>query len=383
MAGLRIVWAWARSLSLSHPSTKIMSLPSFLAIFFAIYWLTKRNWSRRLDYSPTMSPDTVSSLFPDRPIRPLPKRRLRERLSPEVADSIKYPPSTVNAVPLFQYPPYTVKDESPPGTGPTSPTEQIRRHDPPRNYTPRRNGVGAGSGVGVDPTSRSSLVTRSSPEILNRTGGRSARSESRQANPQPPPSASSSVDGYESFENTNNKKKRKIPSAGDSTLNSAHALSPDTNSHSVQGGVPSMGELNGERPYHNGAGYAGPGSLGPNNTGMSGSGRGRLGRSRNGRSPLRALPDGNNTWAGRPPKGTPPHWAPSGTSKVFSFVLDILARVPIYPELPVASYGRRTSLFSSPSLPLPPTACVCAVCLIWAVAKLFASVGWFSVGLSL
>ena len=320
MASLRAVWSWVRNLNPSHLSTGIMNTPSLLAVFFAIYWLTKRNLSRRVDHSPTMSPDTVSSLFPDRPIRPLPKRRLRERLSPEVADSIKYPPSTLNAVPLFQYPPYTVKDDgSPPGTGPTSPTELSRRNDPPRNYTPRRNGVGGGLGVEIDPASRSTLVPRSSPEIFNRAGGRSARPESRQTNSQPPLSAASSVDGYESFENMSNKKKRKIPSAGDSALNSAHALNSDMDSRLAQGSLPSMGYLNGERPYHNGAAYAGSGSFASNNTGISGSGRGRLGRSRNGRSPLRALSDGNNTWAGRVPKGTSPHWASQGMSRFFYF----------------------------------------------------------------
>lgn len=270
-----------------------------------------------------MSPDTVSSLFPDRPIRPLPKRRLRERLSPEVANSIKYPPSTLNSVPLFQYPPYTVKDDaSPPGTGPTSPSELSRRNDPPRNYTPRRNGVGGALGLEIDPSSRSAPVSRSSPEIFHRAGGRSARPESRQTNFQPPPSAASSVDGYESFENMSNKKKRKIPSAGDSALNSAHALNTDMNSHLVQGSVHSMGDLNGERPYHNGAGYAGPGSLASNNNGISGSGRGRLGRSRNGRSPLRALSDGNNTWIGRPAKGNSPHWpSPGMLGFLFYFAL--------------------------------------------------------------
>ena len=77
----------------------------------AIYLLTRRSRWPTLDHSQIMSPDTVSSLFPERPIRPLPKRRLRERLSPEVADAIKYPASTLDNVPLFYYPPYTLKEE--------------------------------------------------------------------------------------------------------------------------------------------------------------------------------------------------------------------------------------------------------------------------------
>ena len=60
-----------------------------------------------------MSPESsaASNPFPERPIRPLPKRRLRERLSPEVAESIRYPPASQPTAPLFYYPPYTVKEE--------------------------------------------------------------------------------------------------------------------------------------------------------------------------------------------------------------------------------------------------------------------------------
>src|SRR4051794_7138445 len=40
----------------------------------------------------------------------LPKRRLRERLSPEAAESIQYPPAPRIVSPLFQYP-YTLRDD--------------------------------------------------------------------------------------------------------------------------------------------------------------------------------------------------------------------------------------------------------------------------------
>ncbi|KAK7420666.1 hypothetical protein QQX98_002661 [Neonectria punicea] len=260
-----------------------------------------------------MSPDTVSSLFPDRPIRPLPKRRLRERLSPEVADSIKYPPSTHENAPLFYYPPYTLKDEgSPPRAGSVSPVEQGRRNEPGRNYTPRRNGVGLSDGDEEEAALRSTLVTRSPPEILTRAARRPPRpDQARHPNPQPPPSTTSSIDGYDSFENTNNKKKRKIPSAGDPTLNGTHALNHEINSLAISARAQSPGsELNGDKSYSHTAGYPGSGTFMTNNQGISGPGRGRLGRSRNGRSPLRALSDGNNTWAGRTSKPAPPQWAP-------------------------------------------------------------------------
>ena len=111
--------------------------------FLAIHLLTRNLCFLCADHTPIMSPDTASSLFPDRPIRPLPKRRLREKLSPEIADTIKYPPSTHEATPLFYYPPYTLKDEgSPPRICSTSPTQQGPRTETGRNYTPRQNGLG-------------------------------------------------------------------------------------------------------------------------------------------------------------------------------------------------------------------------------------------------
>ncbi|KAH7157485.1 hypothetical protein B0J13DRAFT_170994 [Dactylonectria estremocensis] len=305
-------------IQISNPTLVVVMPPSsvFLTGFVgaAILYLLTR-WLRfsSADLSPIMSPDTVSSLFPDRPIRPLPKRRLRERLSPEVADTIKYPPLTHENSLLFYYPPCTPKDEgSPPRPGSASPAEPVRRNDPGRNYTPRRNGAGLSDGEEEENALRSTLVTRSPPEILTRAARRQSRpDQARHPNPQPPPpSVASSVDGYDSFENTNNKKKRKIPSAGDPTLNGTHALNNDASSLAISSGAQSPPtEVNGDRLYSQTAGYPGSGTFMTNSQGISGPGRGRLGRSRNGRSPLRALSDGNNTWAGRTSKTAPPQWA--------------------------------------------------------------------------
>lgn len=292
---------------------RAMSFPSLLVFLVAIYWLTKRNRARHVGHSSTMSPDTVSSLFPDRPIRPLPKRRLRERLSPEVADSIKYPPSLHQGpAPLIHYPPYTVRDDrsSPRAASGTPGTSQ--RFEPTRSYTPRRTGTGYRPGEEIEIPSRSSLVTRASPEILSRVSLQPTRSEHQPRpvfGPPPPPSATSSVDGYESFENTSNKKKRKIPSAADSALNFGHGLVADVDAQSLDSPGLSADELIDERYYHNTPGYYVASSLGSSAQGMSGSGRGRLGRVRNGRSPLRALPDGNNAWPTRAPKTGTPLWA--------------------------------------------------------------------------
>ena len=65
-----------------------------------------RGYNRRMESLTTISPapplldgsyclagGAYSSVYPDRPIRPLPKRPLRSRLSQEAADSILYPPA--------------------------------------------------------------------------------------------------------------------------------------------------------------------------------------------------------------------------------------------------------------------------------------------------
>lgn len=248
-----------------------------------------------------MSPEasTVSSQFPERPIRPLPKRRLRERLSPEVAESIEYPTASQTAAPLFYYP-YPTKEDS--GNNDAS-------------HGDRKNGLV--TGAHEDASMRSASVNRSPAETLTRTVRTLPKTEQgKYANSQPPPSAASSVDGYDAFENTNNKKKRKIPSAGDSSLNGslseAAALSASATVNST--------------PYDiHGDSCSSPSSYGTGNLtsgsqGISGPGRGRFGRVRNGRSPLRALTDANNLWAGRTSKARSGSWA-SPSSKYSMLLL--------------------------------------------------------------
>ncbi|KAI1033654.1 hypothetical protein LB504_012699 [Fusarium proliferatum] len=250
-----------------------------------------------------MSPDTVSSLFPDRPIRPLPKRRLREKLSPGAVETIAYPPSTHETTPLFYYPPYNFReDTSPPRACSTSPSQQTRRAEEGCNYTPRRNELGLPDGDDEEPALRSTLVTRSPPEILTRGTQRSSKPDI--PDPQPPPSATSSVDGYDVFENTNNKKKRKIPSPGELSVNGTQGSSNEIAISAGAGHSPTDESHNDRAPFHS-VSHPTTGTFLSNNQGISGPGRGRLGRSRNGRSPLRALSDSNsNAWAGRGPKAT-------------------------------------------------------------------------------
>lgn len=239
-------------------------------------------------------------------MRPLPKRRLRERLSPEVADTIEYPPASQNSSPLFLLP-GIVRDERSSSVG--------------RNYTVIRDPGYEGAPIAtheagesdeeeVKRFASSKVVRRSHPQILSRSTPQSNRSgQSKHANHQPAPSTTSSVDGYDSFENTNNKKKRKIPTAGDNTLNGTHTLADITalGITATAGSPVTDNDQSGpvSPSYYGSSGFV------ANNQGISGPGRGRFGRSRNGRSPLRALSvsEAANSWVGRGPKIRQPQWA--------------------------------------------------------------------------
>ena len=118
--------------------------------------------------------------------------------------------------------------------------------------------------------------------------------------PQSAASSGDSVDGYDSFENTNNKKKRKIPTSG---LLGGHqsSLSADM----AQMGISSAQDTDvGQSETDSGVGhYYGTGNSAvpavSSGTGISGAGRGRYGRAgtryHNGRSPLGVSVNGSNT----------------------------------------------------------------------------------------
>ncbi|KAI5925855.1 hypothetical protein F4810DRAFT_36023 [Camillea tinctor] len=261
-----------------------------------------------------MSPESSSSVFPDRPIRPLPKRRLRERLSPDVADSIKYPPTPQATTPLFIYP-YNSKDESTllaPEPVNVASRENFARLG--QDSALRRNGLGAGTehdDESLMGQARRALGSRSfhvSPGHAIRSPQRPG--QARHSNPQPPPSTASSADGYDSFENTNNKKKRKIPTAGETILNGTHVLT-DPNAFGVPSPPTTGDEGPGDAPGSISTPYYQSGGPTTNGQGISGPGRGRYGRVRNGRSPLRALSDSNSNWGGRNPKLRPSNQYPS------------------------------------------------------------------------
>lgn len=300
--------------------TVIMLSCALIAVFTIFRTRLMLTWfyPRHSGREDTMASDTVASAstYPnhernerhDRPIRPLPKRRLRERLSPEVADSIKYPPAPQSTPALFSYPCNLkggfLEEDVSAGARDFQPDFSGRQAS-------RRNGNGVGSDVD-EVAPRRTVVPRPPTESLGRSARMLQKSEvSRQGHsPQPPPSASSSADGYDSFENTNNKKKRKIPTAGE--MNGAHGLGDHglNDSHSHPGGLAVTPERSGENGISTSVPYYGSGSFVSTGQNVSGPGRGRFGRARNGRSPLQTLSDASSNWSGRGAKPRSATWSP-------------------------------------------------------------------------
>lgn len=149
--------------------------------------------------------DPSSLNFPERPIRPLPKRRIRARLSEEQQDSIVYPPVPPSSSPLFGSP-LSQNDRS---TNPGYYPKFALKEEPNQDLAYVRGAPFCSPGESEeDEKERNGPRNRSSwPGGLNK-GPRQKQLPSH--------SAASSADGYESFENTNNKKKRKIPTSGTS-----------------------------------------------------------------------------------------------------------------------------------------------------------------------
>jgi hypothetical protein len=253
-----------------------------------------------------MSPDTASEQYPGRPIRPLPKRRLRERLSPDVADTIVYPPTAPAVPPLFYYPYSTAREAD--RSQRQHPVDRPRDDETEHNYISRRNVKEIESDEEYILKPYTSRYSRHSPD----PSGRSYRyvqtpETAKYAKPDPPASTTSSVDGYDSFENTNNKKKRKIPTPGDAISNGI-LLSNDLASLGISSPTDDSAV---REDFGSGAGqyYASP--VSGSSQGLSGPGRGRYGRVSSGRSPLRTLSDAPNNWSnGRTPKQRQAPWPP-------------------------------------------------------------------------
>ena len=235
------------------------------------------------------SPDTTSPIYPERPIRPLPRSRLKSKLSPEQASSITYPPDPPPTSPtlsfslhengiLSQQPRLTngdaqhhhypahqaVHNHCTCGGEADSGDEEIEFDHPAYRYNP----VSAANGAVAKPADsvQSKLLEAS------RSSGK----------PAAPGSTASSADGYDSFENTNNKKKRKIPVSGVSSMHQSQLSAELANmgiSNSTDNGTAEEGAYgfsNGSN-HHSSTGTAAS-TLNGAGTGISGAGRGRYGR---------------------------------------------------------------------------------------------------------
>lgn len=114
------------------------------------------------------------------------------------------------------------------------------------------------------------------PDSLQRRLVEASRGSSK---PPPPGSTASSADGYESFENTSNKKKRKIPLSGASSMHqsqlSAEMANMGISSPPDERAGVEMDANGGGHQHQNG--HATSASVG-SGTGISGAGRGRYGR---------------------------------------------------------------------------------------------------------
>jgi hypothetical protein len=252
-----------------NPAVLLSSLRAYLTLPFRF---AGYEWNRS---SPLRSsPDTASPMYPDRPIRPLPKRRLRDRMSPEQADDIVYPSHAPSSGPLFSFP-YSSGERG---------NRALRQGDSDHhtchcghNHSEVESEEEEDERGPPVPSSPSYHYSRIAP-------GRQTLQHAYAK----PGSTASSVDGYESFENTNNKKKRKIPNMGN--MNTHHAsLSAEMAgmglSHAHEGALVDDGD--GPGRYNNANNNA-------SGTGISGAGRGRFGRSGSGRSERRVLANSTN-----------------------------------------------------------------------------------------
>ena len=261
---------------------------------------------------------TISAIYPDRPIHPLPKRRLRSRLSVETAESISCPPAPTPKKPLFGIPFHSTNGYSN-DTGVDGINnklgskafqgQQFGRIDGQNGY--RFRGTELDSGEDEEDgairryqerSQKSQSATQTS--VMEGNRGNVVKYAKMSLFPSAPPSADS-TDGYESFENTNNKKKRKIPTSG--SLGVHHSSLSVEMAHMAISTKRDMFIETSQSDADDGVGqYYGTGSSAipatTAGTGISGAGRGRYGRAAartaRGRSPLGVSINGPNALQG-------------------------------------------------------------------------------------
>ena len=263
-------------------------------------------------YSPssptTNSSDTTSPIYPERPIRPLPKRPLRSRLSPEVADSIRYPPAPPSSSLFYPYGQATYHQSAVPikseiedaDTALINP-QKVCNGDGKNGYRFRGSELESDEEDGLGLIRRYEDQQRKAMMKTPSKGYSNGANRMQDSLSHSAVSSNESVDGYDSFENTNNKKKRKIPTSGSvgnhhSSLSAEMANMGISQNHDLDAG--SLTPENISSQYYSSIG-SNTGSSMPG-TGISGAGRGRYGRSgrrdTSGRSPLGVSANASNAW---------------------------------------------------------------------------------------
>ena len=249
--------------------------------------------------------DAVSSVYPDRPIRPLPKRRIRSRLSSDLAESILQSSPSAPQERLFSLPYYSNPNNGGRSVSQNSSLEvqasDTPDADPNASYQFRGNEMDseriqlkANAKPYNNQSRASSMGTTTSPDGYVVPKNDMLRSN-RQQLAQSTASSADSVDGYDSFENTNNKKKRKIPANGGhhSSLSAEMASLGLSSSRDVE--VPHTDLDRGLAHYYGSGASAIPSK---SSTSVSGAARGRYGRvgarRRSARSPLGVSFNGPN-----------------------------------------------------------------------------------------
>ena len=164
-----------------------------------------------------------SSVFPDRLIRPLPKRSLRSRLSQEAAEAIPFPPNP----PSTSFPAYNQQWEHGEYVNDSKVLVQqdddycdhdhnAEHHHHNHHYHDHQHENHHHHDADDDVESIDDEDRN--PAALRRTMGyRESPASPRTARSSRHPASKASYsgsDGYDAFENTNNKKKRKIPTSG-------------------------------------------------------------------------------------------------------------------------------------------------------------------------
>lgn len=171
------------------------------------------------------SPDLQSSVFPDRLIRPLPKRSLRSRLSEEAAQAIPFPPNP----PSSSFPAYNQYGEHGEFANDSKVLVQqdddycdhdhddhhhhhhYHEHDDNDHHHHRHHHEVDDDVESIEDGDRNQAALRRTMGYRESPAStRSTRNIRHAANK----ASYSGSDGYDAFENTNNKKKRKIPTSG-------------------------------------------------------------------------------------------------------------------------------------------------------------------------